>query len=140
MSELEKIQRLLCQNISALAEFSDISILGEHIDALQNLKINTTQILVMRLLPTSMLSNTNAPVFDRVDVKIKISVPIYENCDKSAMYYAEKLSSRLHNNHISTQTNCGKLLLAQNNPIEILYEKPNIETIIVRFFINGIKI
>ncbi|MBE6413312.1 MAG: hypothetical protein E7035_02015 [Verrucomicrobiaceae bacterium] len=140
MSELEKIQRLIQKKLSTSIDFSQISVNAEGYKKAIITNKSTSQIIVMRPFPISAIQNSNKVVFDNVELKIKIHIPIAESEKLSALTYAEKICKKLHNSKISTATNFGKILISQNEPFEILNNLPNIDSYIIKFIINGVKI
>ncbi|MBO5254551.1 MAG: hypothetical protein J6B07_01855 [Opitutales bacterium] len=139
MSELEKIQQHIKDEISEYIELSDISVLADVIDKHPIQTKSFGKIIVMRPLPISTINNADYPVFDKVEIKIIVQISSYKNMEKSILYYCETLCKKLHNFKISTKNNIGKILLAKENPIEIT-SKNSQEIATINFIINGVKI
>ena len=139
MSELERIQQFVREEIIGYIEFAQISVLADSIDNPPTEIKNLSKIVVMRPLPISATTNADYPVFDNVEIKLKVYIPLYENTGKSILYYCEKLCKKLHNRKISTRNNVGRILISKINPIEII-SKNNHEIATINFIINGVKI
>lgn len=140
MSELEKIQKTVRDELRGAAEFAQVAVAAEGIDALPVPKKSAYSITVKRPVPVSAAKNSGEVVFAEVLLEIGISVPKCRPQKLSALEIFERVCRRLHNKKIDLRQNCGKILLSRSVPFEFAAGNESVEKVSVKFLIQGVKI
>lgn len=140
MSELEKIQKTVRDEMRGAAEFAQIAVAAEGIDALPTQKKSVYSITVKRPMPVSAAKSAGEVVFDEVMLEIEISVPKSRPQKLSVLEIFERVCRRLHNRKIDLRQKCGKILLSRSAPFEFAAGNESAEKAFVKFLIQGVKI
>ncbi len=140
MSELEKIQKAVRDELRGSAEFAQVAVAAEGIDAPPAPKKSSYSIDVKRPIPVSAAKNSGEVVFAEVLLEIEISVPKCRPQKLSALEIFERVCRRLHNRKTDLRQNCGKILLSRSVPLEFAAGSGGVEKASVKFLIQGVKI
>ncbi len=135
MTQLEKIQNHIAEELLCCAEFTNIPIWKNHSFCKQFNAKNATDIIVNYPLPKACAEKSNNVFFTNVEVCIEIS---FQKNITNEIGLLENICRRLHNKKLFGLDNCGKLLLRKSQPFEFSETSNLRENVKIFFDIDGV--
>ena len=138
MSELEKIQRGIADALAESSMFAECGIYLRGSSAAAEKRKDAPSITVSAPVPLKTAKKAQSVVFDEAEVQIEVKACRYGGeRDGSILPIAENVCRRIHNARISPAKNGGRILLAENRPLEFS-ESGQEKTITIKFNIQGV--
>lgn len=138
ISELEKIQRGIADALAESSMFAECGIYLRGGPAGAEKRKDAPSIAVSPPLPLKTAKKAQSVVFDEAEVQIEIKA---SRCggerDGSIWSIAEDVCRRVHNMRLSPGKNSGRILLAENRPLEFS-ESGQEKIITIKFNIQGV--